>query len=159
MIYCSTITTPKLTDQGQAKKTLLEVNRGLIWKIEVEFPAGCCGLVHIQIFDGSYQLFPATPRESLRGEGVIVSYDDLYLKSFPPWQLKIVTWNEDEKYDHTLQIRIGMASQEAFMSRFMPSITWDKFSQVLAKTAATQEKEKTEAMEKLSTQTEGFTGE
>jgi len=149
MIYISTITTSANTAKANAKKTIFEITRGLIWRIEVEFPAGCCGLMHVQIFDGLYQVFPATPTESLRGEAVTAGYDDLYLKDAAPFDLTIKTWNTDETYDHTIQVRIGLASYEAFMSRYMPSVTWDKFSEMLTKVAAEQETLKDEQIEKI----------
>jgi len=149
MIYISTITTEANRAKGSAKKTILEITKGLIWRIEVEFPAGCCGLVHLQIFDGLYQVFPATPGESLRGEAVTAGYDDLYLKNAAPFDLTIKTWNTDETYRHTIQVRIGLASYEAFMSRYMPSVTWDKFNELLTKVAAEQETLKDEQIEKI----------
>jgi len=149
MIYISTITTEANTAKSDAKQTIFEITSGLIWRIEVEFPAGCCGLIHVQIFDGLYQLFPATPGESLRGEGATSGYDDLYLKDAAPFELTVKTWNLDETYDHTIQVRIGMASYEAFMSRYMPSVTWDKFNELLTKVAAEQEQIKDEQIEKI----------
>lgn len=149
MIYSATITLQPGTTAENAVKTLLEINKGLIWRIEVEFPAGCCGLVHLQIFDSSYQVFPATPGESLRGENVIVGYDDLYLKNAAPYELTLRAWNDDEVYEHTIQVRIGMATTEAFMSRYMPSITWDRFAETMARAAEQQETMKAEAIAKF----------
>jgi hypothetical protein len=149
MIYVATITTNAKTPIQTPKETTLTITKGLIFLIEVEFPAGCSGLVHIQIFDGSYQLFPATPGEYLRGDNVNSRYDDLYLKTNPPFSLKILTYNEDTVYNHTLQIRIGVASTEAFMSRYMPSVSWDKFNKILAEAATQQEEIKQQSIKTL----------
>lgn len=159
MIYSATITLQPNTTEESAVKTVLEINKGLIWRIEVEFPAGCCGLVHLQIFDCSYQVFPATPDESLRGENVIVGYDDLYLKNAAPYELTLKIWNDDEAHEHTIQVRIGMATTEAFMSRYMPSITWDKFADTMARAAEQQEEMKAEAIKKLQQEIGGEEGE
>ncbi len=149
MIYMATITIPKETSETDPLRTVMEINKGLIWRIETEFPAGSVGLVHLQIFDGSYQLFPATPGESMRGDNITIGYDDLYLKKVAPFELSIKTWNDDETYPHTLQVRIGMATSEAFMSRYMPSISWKKFQVTLSQAAIEQEKIKQEQFAKL----------
>ncbi|MBA7471395.1 hypothetical protein ES707_06701 [subsurface metagenome] len=149
MIYLATIPIPEKRPETNPIKRILEINKGLIWRIEAEYPAGCCGLVHLQIFDGSYQLFPATPGESLRGDAVTVSYDDLYLKTAAPFELTLKAWNEDETYPHTIQVRIGMATSEAFMSRYMPSISWEKFQGTIEAAAVEQEKVKQEQLEKI----------
>lgn len=149
MIYSANITTPANTLEVNSVETILEVNKGLIFMIETEFPAGCCGLVHMQIFDSNYQLFPATPGESMRGDNVLAKYDDLYLKNSAPFKFTIKTWNLDEVYDHTIQVRIGIAITEAFMSRYMPSISWDKFSESLKQAAEQQEQIKQESISKI----------
>jgi hypothetical protein len=158
MIYLATITTLCNTSKADAKETVLEIGKGLVWLFEIEFPAGCSGLMKVQIFDGLYQVFPATPDEAIRGDNIVVSYDDLYLKLAAPFELKIKTWNEDEVHDHTVQVRVGVATQEAFMSRYMPSVTWDKFEKVLAQVAAEQEREKAAAVEKFIKEVGGEEG-
>ena len=37
------------------------VTRGLVYKLEVQFPSGCQGLVGVSIYDGAYQVWPSTP--------------------------------------------------------------------------------------------------
>lgn len=149
MIYSATITTDANTSEANAKETDVVVNKGLLWMIEFEFPAGCSGLVHAQIYDGLYQLFPATPGENMRGDGIFAKYEDLYFKNTAPFIFKIKTWNTDELYNHTIQVRFGFATTEAFMSRYMPSVTWDKFAEVLARTSEQQEAEKVALSEQL----------
>ncbi|GAG09185.1 unnamed protein product, partial [marine sediment metagenome] len=63
-----------------------------------------------------------------------------------PFEFIVKTWNLDETWPHTINVRVGMASSEAFMSRYMPSITWEKFQAVLAKAAIQQEYEKARAI-------------
>jgi hypothetical protein len=149
MIYFSTITNPANTSEGNAIATDMAITKGLIWLIEFEFPSGCAGLVHVQIFDGAYQMFPATYNQSLRGDGIVVKYDDLYMKLNPPYTLRIKTWNDDDTFQHTIQVRVGIASIEAFMARYLPSIVWDKFNEMLATIVAQQENIKENAVETL----------
>lgn len=150
MIYSASILTEANTAKIDAKKTVIKVTKGLLWLIEIEYPSGCCGLVHAQIFDGSYQLFPASPGDSLHSEGAVVSYDDLYIKDAAPFEFVVKTWNLDETWSHTLQIRLGFASSEAFMSRYMPSLSWDKFNKTMQQAAIDQERIRQEQIAQLT---------
>jgi len=139
MIYATGITTAANGSKADPYRTVLRVNKGLIWFVEVDFPPGCMGLVNVQIFDGSYQLLPASPDKALCGDGVLLKYDDLYLKEAAPFELTIVTWNEDDLWDHTIQVRIGMASTRLFMARYLPSIGWEGFAIEMDSARANQE--------------------
>ena len=143
MIYAATITTLANTSKATAKQTVLKLTKGLIWRVDIEFPPGPSGLLHTQIFDGSYQFFPATPGSSFHSDANLIGFDDLYYKTSEPFEFVIKTWNLDETWQHTLQVRIGVASNEAFMSRYLPSLTYDRFADTLAEIKADQEKVKT----------------
>lgn len=155
MIYTSTITTDANTSEASAKETVLRVGKGLIWRIEVEFPPGCAGLAHLKINDGSYQVFPATPGETFASDGTVIGFDDLYLKNAAPYEFLVTTWNLDEAWSHTLQVRVAMASSEAFMSRYMPSISWDKFNKMMTQAALQQAKDKEDQIAQLRADLEG----
>lgn len=139
MVYTKTITITNNTTRPNATETLMTITSGLIWLLEVDFPGGCCGLAHIQIFDGSYQIFPASPGESFACDGITLKLDDLYYKLEPPYQLKIITWNEDTLWNHTLSVRVGLASDEAEMSRYIPALAFKDLEEVLASIITTQE--------------------
>ena len=139
MIYALSITTLKGVSEEQAAIGILPVTPGLLWLLEVDFPPGCCGLVHIQIFDGLYQVFPASPGQSFHGDNITIHLEDLYFKQAAPFEFRVVTWNEDTKWDHTLQVRAGMAMTRAEMSRYMPALSFENFEQLLAESIAKQE--------------------
>jgi len=150
MIYTATITESANTAKVDATRTVLRVGKGLVWRIEAEFPPGCVGLAHLQLWDGGYQLFPSSPGESFASDSTVIAFDDLYLKQSAPFEFVAVTWNLDELYDHTMQIRVAMASNEAFMSRYMPSLSWDKFNESMRIAAEDQERIKQEQLEQLA---------
>lgn len=146
MVFSVSITTSNGTAKADATKTVLKVCKGLAYRFEVEFPPGCSGLQHVQIFDGSYQVYPASQQDSFHSDARVISFDDLYLKTAEPFEFLIKTWNLDETWAHTVQVRIGMASSEAFMSRYMPSLTWEKFQGALSRAAIQQEYDKQRAI-------------
>jgi hypothetical protein len=146
MVYSASITTEKGTAKADAKKTVLKAVKGLIYRIEVEFPPGCCGLLHCKIFDGGYQVFPASIQDSFHSDARVIGFDDLYLKQSAPFEFKVLTWNLDTTWPHTVQVRIGMASTEAFMARYMPGLTWKKFQEALSQAAIEEKARQVEAI-------------
>jgi len=139
VIYSCSITATKGGSEAGATSTILSVTSGLVWLLEVDFPPGCCGLAHFRMFDGKYQLFPATPGASFAGDSVTLHLDDLYMKQASPYEFRVETWNEDEKWDHTLGVRVGMAMTRAEMSRYMPALSFENFERLLAEMIANQE--------------------
>ncbi len=156
MVYSVTITTDANTTKVNAKKTVLKLTKGLVWKIEIDFPPGCSGLLYTQIFDGSYQVFPASPGTAFHSDNQLIGFDDLYLKTSEPFEFVIKTWNLDDTWPHTIQIHLGMASSEAFMSRYMPSKTWEKFQDVLLQVTKDQEAVKKKQLEILTDELKDF---
>jgi len=131
MIYAKSITTSKNTLSTSPLETILKITKGLVYFLEVYFPPGPSGLLHIRIDDGNYQLLPATEGETLYGDNVTVRYDDLYIKNAEPYQFKIYTYNEDDTYNHTLQVRVGLVSKEVFQARFLPTMAYDYFNKLI----------------------------
>ncbi len=146
MVFSVSITTGNNTLKVNSTKTVLKVAKGLVYRLEVEFPPGCSGLLHCQIFDGNYQVYPSSQQDSFHSDARVIGFDDLYLKTAAPFEFVVKTWNLDEINAHKVQVRIGIASSEAFMSRYMPSISWEKFQVVLAQAAADQELIKSRAI-------------
>lgn len=138
MIYSTSITTAAKGTEKNATRTTIKITKGLIWLMEIDFPAGCVGLVHAQLFDGKYQLLPASPGKNLSGDGQLLRYDDSYLKEAAPFELTLVSWNEDELWTHNIQVRIGVASSRLFMARYLPSVGWEDFAKEMEKARAGQ---------------------
>lgn len=146
MIFVKSITATVGQDEANPVIQDLVVCKGLVYRIEFDFPPGCCGLLHVRIFDGSYQVYPTSRDDSFHGDASTIAFDDCYLKNIPPWTFRIVVWNNDDTWPHTVQIRMGIAASEAFMSRYMPSVSWNKFNELLAEAAIEQEKARQEAI-------------
>lgn len=139
MIYTKDITTLQNTPKETPKKTVLKVTKGLIYRVEVCLPPGPCGLLHIAIFDGGFQVWPYEYGESFSGDAETISFDDVYLKGDQPYEFTIYTYNEDDTYPHWCQIRLGLVSSEVFMGRFLPSIGFAELQTVISNLLKEQE--------------------
>ena len=139
MIYskdCEILTTDLITNPAHH---VLKVTRGLVYKVEVEFPPGCGGLIHLAIFDGGYQAWPSSPDQTFHTDGYTISFDDTYLKFIEPFQFDIYGYAVGTKYNHYPVVRLGIVSKEVFMARFMPSMTYKYLLETLDKLAKEQE--------------------
>ena len=109
----------------------MKVTKGLVYRVEVEFPPGSAGLHNVVIFDGGYQAWPSTPGQTFHGGWSLIGFDDTYLKLSAPFEFTLYSWNLDTKYNHSANIRIGMASDEVFMARYLPTYAYDHFIKLI----------------------------
>lgn len=142
MIYAYDITTAVGVTAASPQRTSLKVTKGLVYQIEIEFPPGPLGLLHVSIWDGGHQIWPSNPDFDFHGDNGYITFPDTYLKLVEPYEFTAQTWNEDDTYGHQIHIRIGMASSEVFMARYLPSISFDKMVEALQLAQAQQEAEK-----------------
>jgi len=113
-----------------------------VYQVEVEFPPGPLGLCHVSIHDGGYQVWPSNSEFDFHGDNGYITFPDTYLKLIAPFEFVAVTWNEDDTYDHTVHLRLGIVSDEVFMARFLPSLSFDKMLSVLEAAQKRQEEQR-----------------
>lgn len=142
MIYMAEVTTPIGALEINPLRSVLKVTKGLVYKFHFYMPPGAMGLHHFQVFDGSFQLWPTTPGRSFHGDGIIVDFDDVYYKIVEPYEFLVRSWNLDTQNEHTVLISVGMVSEEAFMMRYLPGLTYEKMVEVLNRMSAQQEAER-----------------
>lgn len=148
MIYAKTINLPKLGDSGNPGEEALEVTKGLVYKVEIDFPPGPSGLCQIRIYDGNYQMWPSSPDEFFAAEDYTISFDDIYLKTIPPYEFRIAGYNLDDTYPHKVQVRVGMVSKDVFIARFLPTYAYSEFKKMLTEMEAEEEERTRELLER-----------
>lgn len=131
MVYTIPITTKKDTTKANPDRSIISVTKGLVYKVEFDFPPGSAGLLGCAVFDGGYQVWPSTLGEWFTGDGIVIGFDDVYLKESAPFHFTIFTYNDDDTYPHLLNVRIGLVSSEIFMARFLPSMAYKDFAEAL----------------------------
>jgi len=149
VIYSAHITTIKETLITAPKPSDLVITKGLVYKVEVEFPTGSAGLMGVIICDGGFQLWPSNLGQWFTGDGSLISFDDVYLKESAPFKFRIFTYNEDTVYPHSVNIRIGLVSKEIFMARFLPHLSYKFFEQMLENLQREQQVIKDEQQEAI----------
>lgn len=99
-----------------ANNTISEIiiKQGIIHLIEISFPAGCKGLVGIAICNTLHQIFPTTPDEWFTDDNVVLSYRENYEIKSDESKLFIRAYNEDEKYVHTIIVKIAIIEKKSW---------------------------------------------
>jgi len=105
MDYWFDKTTPANTAKINALETELKLCSGVITRVWLFHPEGCHGLAHASIWIGGHQLYPAGPDNDYHGNAVPMEFEDQFELETPAL-LKLITWNEDETYEHRVYVRI-----------------------------------------------------
>ena len=89
----------------------IDLAPGEIHQVEVAFPWGCAGLVHVQIWRGEHQEWPTNFGESFAWN----DYNDVFAEattshgSTDHWSIR--AWNNDDRHGHTIAVRFGIVEQ------------------------------------------------
>lgn len=115
MFFAFEDTVPANTTRASSRKTTLKLAKGIAHRVDIHFPIGCSGLVHCVVYIGSHQLWPYNPSGYFTADGETISFPEWI--EFTKQETKVVweTWNEDDTYDHTLILRIGILPKWAIM--------------------------------------------
>ena len=110
MYYQKTIDVPANTIESNAVVTRLHMTLGTIERFIVAFPAGCHGLCHVRVNYQGWQILPWTLGESLAWDNYVFDMQHKYPLAVEPYDLRIVTWNEDDSYLH--RVFVGLILNE-----------------------------------------------
>lgn len=131
MIFSKTITSPYGHGITSYVDTVLKLASGFIYQFDIYFPTGSQGLLKVQLHEYKVQLYPFNPGEWFFGDGINISFPESHLIEQPPFQLVVRHYNEDEAYDHSFQLRIGIVATEIFIARFLPSVAAEAMAKII----------------------------
>ncbi len=104
MLYSKQITISANTSQANSSKSYFKVSKGVISNMWITFPAGCAGLVKLRIYHEGHPFVPVNADNYLRGDNVTFQFPVMFEITEEPMALTVEIWNEDETYDHTIDI-------------------------------------------------------
>ena len=118
MIYEFPITVLTTDTEASPAEEDIKLTNGVVHRVEIEFPAGCVGLVHIAIYHMGHQVWPSNPEGSFASEDYVVAFDDYYPLLGPPYLFKILGWTDETTYDHTIKVRFGLLPENVARGMF-----------------------------------------
>ena len=108
MFYDFAVSVPANTLESAPVEQTLKLTHGIIHKVEVQFPIGTQALAHCKILEGGHQFLPTNPEGSFASDGYVIPIDEYYEFYTEPYTLKVRCWNDDDTYQHTITIRVGI---------------------------------------------------
>jgi len=101
---------PTTTDDTKASplKTILPLTRGTVHQLDVVFPPGCAGTLHVIVRDALHQVWPTNPDQSFASDNDKISFKESLDLDFEPFELQVYTWLEDAAHSHTCIVRVGI---------------------------------------------------
>jgi len=113
MDYRYSLTVPAGTLQSTPARKVMRVGRGILQTIEIGFPPGCAGLVHVYVSHWEQQLWPWNTDEGWAWDDYnIVLRNINFGVSTPPYLFHLCGWSEDDTYSHRICCRLGIRRPE-----------------------------------------------
>ena len=112
MLHSKHITVAANTAEADATKTQFKVNQGVIYRVWVNFPAGCAGLVKLRIFHEGHPFLPVDKDAYINGDNYIFVYPVMYEITDTPEVITIEAWSEDDTYSHNIDVQFLIIPKE-----------------------------------------------
>lgn len=100
--------TPLLTPETVSMKLC----QGTITHSFIQFPAGCSGLVWVQVWFNGHQLIPWERGQWLRGDDHTIEGHSYYPVAGEPRLLIVKGYSAGSIYPHTVQVGVEVAASE-----------------------------------------------
>ena len=118
MFYDFILTVPAATTKAIPAEETLKLTHGIIHRVEIEFPAGCVGLVSCIILHWEHQLYPLNTQGYFSADDHVIAFDDYFQLFYAPYTLKVRGWAPNTAYQHKIRIRIGLLPRSIAEYRF-----------------------------------------
>jgi hypothetical protein len=103
-----TLTIPANTPASAPVESDVNLSPGTIVRVDVQFPRGCVGLVHVKIWKEEHQVWPVNVDGNIASEGQTVSWPEDYDVTDEPFTLTLRGWNLDDTFAHTITFRFAL---------------------------------------------------
>ena len=97
-------------------RTNLKCAKGVIHKVEIDFPQGCANLVNVQLYLNEHPILPSTQGQKLKGNDETIIIPEFIELENSNNIITIRGWNEDDIYDHTVLVRIYVLPKTILMN-------------------------------------------
>lgn len=116
MLFEASITIPKETLETAPTTTMMGIAHGILTKIMVRPRPGHAALAHLVILHHEHQIAPSTKDMDFHGDTFPIDWEEYYESYQPPYELKLVGWNDDDTYPHTFDIFVAVLPRKAILA-------------------------------------------
>lgn len=109
MQYRYSLRVPPSTPHAAPVRTVMQVGPGILHTIEVGFPPGCAGLVHVYITHWEQQLWPWNTDETWAWDDYNIRMTQVnFGVTTPPYRFTLCAWSRDDTFAHVVVCRLGI---------------------------------------------------
>lgn len=108
MFFEYSLTIPANTPATAPVETEAVLAPGTVSEVAIQFPRGCVGLAHVQIWRSEHQVWPVNLDGNIAGENAIIDWDEDYDLDDDPFTFTLRGWNLDDSYAHTITFRFAL---------------------------------------------------
>ena len=105
-VFTNTVSTTDIITAPIRQK--LDLISGVIHQIDVLFEDGCNHEAHVQIFQGSNQVWPSNSGASMLGNATVISFREFYEIKPGLTDLTLVLWGDGTIDDVEVILQIGL---------------------------------------------------
>lgn len=116
MLFEVSVTIPANTTATAPTTAMLHIAHGIITKIMVRPRPGHAALAHCVILHHEHQIAPSTQGMDFAGDTFPIDWEEFYESYQPPYELKIMGWNEDDTYPHTFDIFVAILPRKGIIA-------------------------------------------
>ena len=116
MLFQADITIPKNTLVTTPTIVTFGIAKGIITKIMVRPRPGHAALAHLVILHHEHQMAPSTGNMDFHGDTFPIDWEEYYESYQPPFELKLVGWNDDDTYPHTFTVYVVVLPRRAIIA-------------------------------------------
>lgn len=113
MHYNFDLTIPKNTVITAEQSSIVTLNYGILRKVDIFFPDGCAGLVHVRILRWNSIVFPSNPDNYYTDNDYHLSFEEYYPILAEPFTLELRGYSEDNFRSHTISFRFLVINPKA----------------------------------------------
>lgn len=95
---------------------IMKIAHGIITEVKVQIPAGHRALAHLVILHHEHQIAPSTENMDIHGNFFPVEWGEYYESYQPPYELKLIGWNDDDTYSHTFTVYVVILPRKAVIA-------------------------------------------
>jgi hypothetical protein len=108
VFYNFPVVIPANTTEDDPYEVDAPLTHGVIHRLEVEFPDWHRGQTHARILHRGFQLWPSNPQSDFSSNDHTIVWNDYYPLLDRPFGLRLIGWNSDDTFPHTVTVRIGV---------------------------------------------------
>jgi hypothetical protein len=127
-MYTYSLTIPAGTSKADAEEERVQLSAGILSRVLVFFPPGCCNRVHAIIFYQGYQIEPWNRDGSFHWNDYAYDIECEHEIIAPDTEVTIKAWNDDDIYEHTLDFAFDVVqpeevTTEGLLQRLLKALT------------------------------------